>query len=143
MTSTEPAEVCVRPARVTDVPNIAALIEPHVTRRILLPRTAEELRNLTRNGFVAELIDQIVGFVAVDIYSKKLAELQCLAVADGFQGTGIGQRLVQACVDCTQQHEVQELMAITAAEDFFQGCGFHYTLPDQKKALFISTRPRN
>ena len=143
MTLTESANAHVRPAQVTDVPCIAALIEPHVARRILLPRTAEELRNLTRNGFVAESAGQIVGFVAVDIYSKKLAELQCLAVADGFQGMGIGQQLVQACVDCTRQHEVQELMAITAAEDFFGGCGFHYTLPDQKKALFISTRPRN
>jgi amino-acid N-acetyltransferase len=143
MAPSESTEVQIRAAEVTDVPNIAVLIEPHVQRRVLLPRTEEELCNLIRNGFVAESGDQIVGFVAVDIYSKKLAELQCLAVADGFQGVGIGQRLVQACIDCTRNHDVRELMAITAAEEFFQGCGFHYTLPDQKKALFISTRPRN
>ncbi len=143
MTPTEPADFCVRSAEVTDVPNISTLLEPHVARRILLPRSEEELRNLIRNGFVAELNGEIVGFVAVDIYSKKLAELQCLAVADRCQGMGIGKRLVQACVECTREHDVRELMAITAAEDFFEGCGFHYTLPDQKKALFISTRPRN
>jgi hypothetical protein len=32
-------------------------------------------------------------------------------------------------------------MAITAAEEFFAECGFHFALPDQKKALFIQTRP--
>jgi amino-acid N-acetyltransferase len=143
MAPSEPTNIRVRPAEVTDLAEISSLLEPHVARRILLPRSEEELRNLLRNGFVAEVDSEIVGFVAVDIYSKKLAELQCLAVMDRCQGMGIGRRLVQACVECARQHEVRELMAITAAENFFEGCGFHYTLPDQKKALFISTRPRN
>jgi N-acetylglutamate synthase-like GNAT family acetyltransferase len=134
--------VRLRHAEVTDVPAIAALIEPHVQRRVLLPRSIEQLRDLTRNGFVAESGGRLVGFAAVDIYSKKLAELQCLAVADDYRGMGVGHRLVRACVDCARRHDVQELMAITSAEDFFQDCGFDYTLPDQKKAFFISTRPR-
>jgi amino-acid N-acetyltransferase len=142
MTLSDPTAVQLRPAQVTDVPEIQALIEPYVRRRVLLPRTDDQLRDLTRNGFVAESGGLLIGFAAVDIYSKKLAELQCLAVADGFQKVGVGQRLVQACVDCAREHDVQEVMAITSAEDFFRGCGFDFTLPDQKKAFFISIRPR-
>jgi amino-acid N-acetyltransferase len=138
--SSEPDEIAIRPARVTDVPDIELLIAPHVARRVLLPRSSEELRDLIRNGFVAERAGKLVGFAAVDIYSKKLAELQCLAVSDTHQRAGVGRRLVQACVDCARAHEVQELMAITAAEQFFEECGFHFALPDQKKALFIQTR---
>ena len=138
--ASEAEEISVRPARVSDVPEIELLIAPHVARRVLLPRSSEELRDLIRNGFVAERAGELVGFAAVDIYSKKLAELQCLAVSDIHQRAGVGRRLVRACVDCARAHDVQELMAITAAEQFFEGCGFHFALPDQKKALFIQTR---
>ena len=119
------------------------MVEPYVQQRVLLRRTIDELRDLTRNGFIAEREGRIIGFSAVDIYSKKLAELQCLAVAQDSQRLGVGRLLVQACIDCARKHQVLELMAITAAEEFFRGCGFDYALPDQKKALFINTRPRH
>jgi amino-acid N-acetyltransferase len=135
-------EIAIRPSQVHDAPEIAAFIEPFVELRILLRRTLDELRDLTRNGFVAEAKGRIVGFAAVEVYSRKLAELQCLAVAADCQGRGVGKRLVQACVETARRHEVQELMAITAADEFFKDCGFDYSLPDQKKAVFINTRPR-
>jgi hypothetical protein len=33
-------------------------------------------------------------------------------------------------------------MAITSADDFFHRCGFDFTLPGEKKALFLQTRER-
>ena len=135
--------IAIRPAEITDAEAIEGLVEPYVQQRVLLRRSIEELRDLTRNGFIAEREGRIVGFAAVDIYSKKLAELQCLAVAQDSWGLRIGRMLVQACIDCARQHQVLELMAITAAEEFFRDCGFDYALPDQKKALFINTRPRH
>ena len=77
-TQTDPAdlEICIRPAEITDVPAIAELVEPYVQRRILLRRSPDELRDLCRNGFVGEHRGQMIGFAAVEIYSRKLAELQ-------------------------------------------------------------------
>jgi hypothetical protein len=31
-------------------------------------------------------------------------------------------------------------MAITASDAFFQSCGFDYTLPSLKRAVFLQTR---
>jgi len=132
--------ITIRDAQATDVPAVAKLIEPFVKQRKLLPRTEEELRDLTRNGFVAQSEGRVVGFAAVDIYSKKLAEVQCLAVDPGCQRLGIGTKLVRACVQCAQDNNVLELMVITASEDMLRACGFDYSLPDQKRALFITTR---
>ena len=142
---TDPAdsEICIRPAEITDVPAIAELVEPYVQRRILLRRSPDELRDLCRNGFVGEHRGRMIGFAAVEIYSRKLAELQCLAVAPGYRRRGVGKRLVDACVQSVREHQVVELMAITAADQFFQECGFHYALPDQRKAFFIETQPRH
>ena len=114
---------------------------------LLLARTEAEIIELTRHGFVAEIPAEndearVVGFSAVEIYSPKLAELLCLAVHHDFQGTGVGKALVTACVDRASELGVMEVMAISSSEDFLKTCGFEFSLPDQKKALFCQLRPR-
>jgi amino-acid N-acetyltransferase len=74
------------------------------------------------------------------VYSKKLAEVRSLAVAEELRGKGVGKKLVDSCVNLAHELNVLEVMAITANEDFFRSCGFDFTLPGQKKALFIQTR---
>lgn len=88
-------------------------------------------------------IPKCVGFSAVEIYSPKLAELQSLAVHHEFRRTGIGRLLVRACVDRARSLGVMEVLAISSSEDFLKSCGFDYSLPDQKKALFCQLRPRH
>lgn len=130
----------VRDARPADVPELVDLIRPFVEQRKLLPRDADELTRLTTNGFIAEAGGCIVGFAAVEVYSKKLAEIQCLAVAAEFQMRGVGKQLVNCCVDRARDLKVLEVMAISASDQFLKECGFDYSLPDQKRALFIQTR---
>jgi amino-acid N-acetyltransferase len=129
-------DVEIRPATPDDVTGISELIAPFVQSKRLLPRTEQELKDLTRNGFVAVVAGQIVGFSAVDVYSRKLAELVCLAVTDERQREGIGKTLVQLCVDRARSLNVLEIMAISASDAFLKECGFDYSLPDQKRALF-------
>lgn len=123
-----------------DVVDLERFIEPFVKQGRLLPRTQDELEELTRHGFVAVHNSQIVGFAALEIYSVKLAELRSLAVSSDYQGQGIGKALVTACVNRAKQQNVFEVMAITSSDEFFQRCGFDFTLPGEKKALFLQTR---
>jgi len=102
-----------------------------------LARDAEELGRLTQHGFVAELNGQVVGFAAIEIYSRKLAELLCLAVSTECHGRGIGRKLVESCIQRAEENNIYELMAITASDQLFQSCGFDYSLPNERKALFI------
>lgn len=130
----------IRPLRLDDIPALHQFIEPFVAEGKLLPRTVDELEELVPNGFVAVCADRIVGVAALEIYSRKLAELRSLAVAPDYRRHGIGARLVQHCVDRARARHVLEVMAITSSEDFFRSCGFDFTLPGEKKALFIQTR---
>jgi len=128
----------IRDSRSEDAETIEILIQPFVEKKYLLERTLEEIRQLTRLGFVAEnSAGKLIGFAAVEIYSRKLAEIQCLAVASEYQSLGIGRRLVELCIDCARQHHVLELMAISSSDAFLQSCGFDYSLPHQKRALFV------
>jgi amino-acid N-acetyltransferase len=132
--------VLVRAARADDMPALEAFIAPFVDAGRILPRTADELAGLMPTAFIAQVEQEIVGFAALEIYSRKLAELRSLAVADAWQGRGIGRRLVQACVELARERRVFEVMSITSADDFFRKCGFDFTLPGEKKALFLQTR---
>ncbi len=144
--SEESAEsVAVRPARPLDAKPLAEFIRPFVEQRRILPRTEDELVFLLANGFVAERTGpggeaEIVGFAALEIYSPKLAEVRSLAVDDACRGRGVGRQLVQACVDRARDRRVLEVMAVTSSEEFFRSCGFDFTLPGEKKALFVRTR---
>ena len=141
MTTSIDAGITVRPANQGDIAGIIALIEPFVSEGKLLERTIDELAQLMPHCFVAEAAGEIVGCSALEIYSKKLAELRSLCVHPSYQGQGVGQRLVDACLERAARERVLEVLAITSAEQFFRRCGFDFTLPGEKKALFFQTRP--
>ncbi len=136
-------KITVRSAVAADIPVIEALIEPFVEQGALLDRTYDEFGDLLPNFFVAVDADEtILGCAALEIYSRKLAEIRSLAVAEVAQGRGVGRMLVEACIERAQERNVLEIMAITASDAFFQSCGFDYTLPSLKRALFMQTRDR-
>jgi amino-acid N-acetyltransferase len=131
--------VTFRAASAEDVTALAIFIEPFVKDGRLLPRTTQELTELLPHGFVAELASQIVGFAALEIYSQKLAEIRSLAVARSVQGKGVGRELVSRCVQRAKDEKILEVMAVTSTDDFFLSCGFDFTLPGERKAVFIQT----
>ncbi len=136
----KPPVILVREAQRDDIPQLESFVEKFVQANRLLPRTTDELYDLIPFGFVAVSGDQLVGFAALEIYSAKLAEIRSLAVHEDFQGQGIGRALVQKCVDLAQRRNILEVMAITSADGFFKACGFDFTLPGEKKAVFMQTR---
>lgn len=139
----EPLEVSaptIRPATIDDLNRIDQFLADFVAAGRILPRTIDELELLIPTGFIAETNGQIVGFVTLEIYSKKLAEIRSLCVRPIMQGQGIGKKLIQACIELAKTRNVFEVMAITSTEDFFRNCGFDFSLPGERKAMFLQTR---
>jgi amino-acid N-acetyltransferase len=135
-------QIIVRPAATADIPALKQFIEPFVVDGKLLPRTMDELEHLLDGFFIAEWQREIVGCAALEIYSPKLAEVRSLAVSPSVQGKGVGRLLVNACLERARDHQILEVMAITSSDAFFIACGFDYTLPGEKRALFIQTRDK-
>ncbi len=147
----KPIQYFVRQATEEDLPAIQLLLQPYIVAKKLLKRTRGELMTLITNGFVAVVKSEIptadpketiVGFSAVEIYSRKLSEVQCLAVDSNYQGYGIGSDLVRNCVERAREKGVLEVMAISASDNFLRNLGFDYALPDQKRALFYQLKTR-
>ena len=131
------AAITIRPATAADVDAIHACLEPFVIQGKVLPRAIIELHELIEQYFVAEMESRIVGCVVLEIYSRKLCEIRSLVVAAEAQTRGIGKRLVYACLERAKKEKILEVMAISSSEEFFQSCGFDFTLPGEKKALFF------
>jgi amino-acid N-acetyltransferase len=138
----QPAQpnVIIRTATRDDVDAIIAFIEPFVDSGFLLERTVDEVDEWLPNYYLALVEGEIVGCAALEIYSKKLAEIRSLAVSPKMQGMGIGKLLVNACVELARAKNILEVMVITSNEHFFKAVGFDYTMTGEKKALFIQTR---
>ena len=135
--------IILRKATADDIPAIKHFIENFIEDGEVLPRTLEEIEDLLPTFFVAELGGEIVGCATLEIYSWKLAEIRSLCVSPTVQGKGIGKRLVELCLELARERDILEVMAITHKEDFFKLCGFDFTLPNLKKALFAQTRDDN
>lgn len=136
----------ISPATQEDLADVNLFLQPFVDEKLLLQRTSVELQLLLRHSFKAVPAAQavrsktpIVGFCSLEIYSKKLAEIQCLAVSPEFQRRGVGKSLLKLCVDRAKEEKVLEILAISNSEDMFKACGFDYSLPNQKRAFFFQT----
>ncbi len=120
-----------------DLADVQAFLQPFMDSQQLLPRTSLELQLLLKHGFICRHKNKIVGFAAFEMYSKKLGEIQCLAVNPEVRRQGIGGTLVKMCVQRAREQKVKEVLAISASEEMFRSCGFDYSLPNQKRAFFI------
>lgn len=130
-------EVHYRRATVGDIQAVYDFLRPFMDQQQILTRTPEQVAALLQYSQLVYCDKRVIGFVAVEIYSHKLAEIQCLCVAPDYQRRGIGKQLVRFCVEVARDEGILELMAISASDKFLMDCGFDYSLPGQKRALFI------
>jgi amino-acid N-acetyltransferase len=95
-------------------------------------------QNLPRisSFLVATASDRIVGCCALQIYSKRLAEVRSLAVHVAFQKQGIASQLVELCKQRARDRGVKELFAVTSQTAFFERAGFG-TFRREKTAMFF------
>ncbi len=118
----------IRSARDLDARAIRKLI------RLYPDRLVQDYVPATKFFFVAEADKQIVGCCALEIYSKKIAEIRSVAVHPDHQGQGIATALVAACLERAKKRKIKEILAITGAVKLFEKSGFS-TLQHEKYAM--------
>lgn len=84
--------------------------------------------------FVVVENKNVVGCCALEVYSKRLAELRSLAVHPDFQGKGIAQALIARCLAEARRKRVKEVLSITGATRLFSKLGFS-TFRGEKYAM--------
>lgn len=115
----------VRAAALADVPGLQALIAPWIATGDLLPRSEYDLSRHIREYHVAATpAGEVVGSVALKIYSPTLAELGALAVRADQQGSGLGKALCESLLAEARALGLREVFALTRKPLFFLRMGF-------------------
>ena len=102
----------------------------------IMPRSRNEIKRVVDGFFIAIEDDKIVGCCALEIYSKKMAEVRSLAVHPAYQRKGWGVNLVKACVQEAKKKRIYEVLAITDKDSFFEKMGFIKCLNGQFPLFF-------
>jgi N-acetylglutamate synthase-like GNAT family acetyltransferase len=132
--SKRPRGVAIRPAEKADVAAIRDLVR-------LFPQQLVQ-QNLPRipSFFVASTGGKLIGCCALQIYSKRLAEVRSLAVHPDFQDHGVASILVERCTQRARERGIKELFAVTSQTSFFARLGFA-TFRREKTAMFLELTP--
>jgi len=113
-----------RKPKMADAEKIQALINYHAKKDEMLPRALNDIYEGIRDFWVYVENGEIAGCAALHVDWVDLAEVRSLAVADEYQGKGIGKRLVQCCLDDARELNIPKVFALTYKPEFFKKLGF-------------------
>ena len=121
-------EGIVRPARMGDVRQIVEIINFHASKGLMLHRPLNQVYEGLREYEVAEengqINGQIIGCGALNITWEDLGEIRSVAVREGYQGKGIGMRIVQTLLEDAHHLDLKRVFVLTYQPKFFGRAGF-------------------
>lgn len=110
--------ITIRQAVKKDWPKILKLIRlyPKTIMQLQLPKVSE--------FFVAVADRKVIACCALEVYSRRIAEVRSLVVLPKFRGQGIAQKLIARCLDRAKKRKILEVLSITSAVKLFAKFGF-------------------
>ena len=114
----------IRSANTSDVEAITRIAEPLVQERILLGKEMVEFYEAIQEFVVAELEGEVVGFGALHVMWRDLAEVRTLAVDQNYKRRGIGAALLRELLERARLLGVRRVFCLTFEVEFFQSHGF-------------------
>ena len=112
-------------AKLSDIPAMQALVVSEVKDGIILDRTEDEVATNIRSYVLAKDGNKLVGYTALHIHSRRLAEIRSLIVDEAYRGQRVGQRMVQFTLDEAKNIGVEEdVLVLTYLPQFFLNLNF-------------------
>ncbi len=108
-----------------DVRQIHILLQGYADQKLLLGRSISSLYDHLRDFVVFdENGGTISGVCSLHICWDNLAEIRSLAVTENGQGSGIGRKLVQTCMQEAVDYGITRIFTLTYQPEFFKKLGF-------------------
>ncbi len=114
----------VEKARISDATQMHELINYFADKDEMLPRPLSEIYENIRDYFVVRQGERIIACAALHVMWSDLAEIKSVAVAEGSQGQGLGDQLVEACLKEAKELGMPTVFCLTYKPAFFERLGF-------------------
>jgi len=111
-------------ARIKDVTQMHRLINHFADKGEMLARSLSELYENIRDYFVVRQDERVIACAALRVSWSDLAEIKSLAVAEGSQRKGIGDRLIEACLKEAKELGIPTVFCLTYKPALFEKRGF-------------------
>ncbi len=113
----------VEKARITDADQVHKLINYFAEKGEMLPRSLSEIYENIRDYFVIRQGEQMVACAALHVMWSDLAEIKSVAVVEDKQRQGIGNQLVEACIEEARELGMSTIFCLTYKPAFFERFG--------------------
>lgn len=117
-------KIVYKKPKLYDIDEMQEIVRAPVQEGLILPRSDDEIATNIRSYTVAKHNDKIVGFVALHIHTKTLAEIRSLIVKEDYRGYGIGKNLVLKALNEGENLGVKDVLVLTYQRDFFKKMDF-------------------
>ena len=112
-------------ANLSDIPAMQSMVESEVKDGVILNRSEDEVATNIRSYVLAKEDGKLVGYTALHIHSKRLAEIRSLIVDASYRGQKIGQRMIEFTLTEAKELGVKEdVLVLTYLPKFFEKLGF-------------------
>ena len=112
-------------AKLSDIPAMQTMVASEIKEGIILNRTEDEVATNIRSYVLAKKGEKLVGYTALHIHSRRLAEVRSLIVDAAFRGQKIGQKMVKFALSEAKEIGVEEeVLVLTYTPKFFEKLGF-------------------
>ncbi len=112
-------------AKLSDIPAMQTLVLSEVKDGIILNRSEDEVATNIRSYVLAKEDGLLVGYTALHVHSKRLAEIRSLIVDEKYRGQHIGQKMVEFTLKEAKELGVEEdVLVLTYLPHFFDKIGF-------------------
>jgi amino-acid N-acetyltransferase len=117
--------ITLHKAKLSDISAMQELVINDVKTGVILARSEDEVATNIRSYVLAKDGDLLVGYTALHIHSKRLAEIRSLIVHPNYRGHGVGAEMVSFCLNEARNLGVeQDVLALTYVPNFFEKLGF-------------------
>ena len=112
-------------AKLSDIVAMQTLVSAEVKEGIILNRSEDEVATNIRSYVLAKDDGVLVGYAALHVHSKRLAEIRSLIVDENYRGKGIGEKIVEFTLKEAKELEVEEdVLVLTYLPQFFEKLHF-------------------
>ena len=111
-------------ARIDDITQIHKLVNYFAGKGEMLPRALSELYENIRDFCVVRRGDEVVGCAALHVFWSDLAEIRGVAVTEEMQEKGVGQLVIEACIQEARELGIETLFCLTYRPEYFERFGF-------------------
>ncbi len=113
---------------VSDAGAIHELVNKYASDGVMLAVSLSEIyEKLYEFSVYVNESNEIVGVIALHPMWEDIAEVRSFAVKKGYEGQGIGRKLLEYKLEKAKSYEFKSIFALTYRVDFFTNNNFHVT----------------